>query len=241
MSVSADIRLWAALLLPSTRHPETGRMDLERAISLAEALDERLTARGYAAAGSAPVATAAPAAAAPECDPVGPTPPAVPRRGRPRKDPSGDHYAALPPAVQSAFDALWSDYALPKGKQEAARVYALLAPDAALVERIRAAAQADATGATDGGATRPDGTARKWLQGWLSARRWEDVPAAPTAPTATPEALQAAARNHRINALMNERRALVRLIDGLPNKALDAQLARLDGQLSALGVTVEAP
>jgi hypothetical protein len=164
---TADILQWAALLLPHTGDATTGAWDLDAAIRWAERLDARLAERGYGAAG----ASGPPPAAEP-----GP-PEAAPRRGRPRKDPSGDFYGALNPRLRTSFDTLWTAYGLAKGKQEAARAWALLCPDEDLAGRIVVAARADAQGAAADGATRADGTARKWLQGWLGGRRWEDGPA----------------------------------------------------------------
>lgn len=155
MTRRADIRHWAALLLPTTLDPVSGRMDIDRAITLAEALDTRLTERGYGQTSGAGKAS-------------------TPRiKG---------HYARLKAPQTALFDRFWTAYALKTGKEEAAGAWSAIDPDPELAERIIAAAATDARGATNGGRTRPDGTSRKYAQGWLSARRWEDESAGTPRP-----------------------------------------------------------
>lgn len=218
MTRRADIRQWAALLLPTTRDPESGRMDLDRAITLAEALDARLAERGYPAADAASAPPVAARARQPK--------PAKPRAGT-------DHYAALDDRLRGHFDRLWQAYRLAKGKQAAAGAWATLAPDDTLAARIVAAAQADGRDAMDGGAKYPTGVARKYLQGWLSARAWEDAPA-------PGEDLDPAVERARaLSARLAERRHLLEMHRAHPTPALAEQIERLDAQLRAEGVDLE--
>lgn len=114
-----DIRTWAPLMLliQAVLHPERPKLDVDEAITLAEALDARLTSRGYGP-------TSAKAASAPR--------------------PLIDHLSALPAPQQASFAAFWAAFAYPKGKQAAAQRWGQIAPDAALAEVIIAAAAADA-------------------------------------------------------------------------------------------------
>lgn len=122
-----------------------GKADPARAIAWAESLWERIAAAGY---GAKAVASGE-------------------ERG-PRVDPKRDALGALPPELAESFARLWKAYAWPKGKQAAAQRWGQLAPGAELAERIIAAAGREAR------EPRPEGAVRKWLQGWLSERRWED-------------------------------------------------------------------
>jgi hypothetical protein len=88
---------------------------------------------------------------------------------------SADHYAGLPEPLRQGFDRVWDAYRHKAGKQKAAARWAEIDPDAALVERIVQAAGADAA------TQRPDGHVRKYLEGWLSERRWEDYAPSPRA------------------------------------------------------------
>lgn len=79
------------------------------------------------------------------------------------------------------FNRFWEAYSYPKGKAEAADSWLdIPALTDSLVETIIAAARAEAK-------RRPDILAKngtpKWAQGWLTARRWEDVDFIPTVAT----------------------------------------------------------
>lgn len=80
-----------------------------------------------------------------------------------------------------AFNAFWNDFALPKGKAEAADAW-LDIPDMTprLVEQIRLAARQEAIHREEESAK---GKSPKWAQGWLSGRRWEDEPPGSYVPT----------------------------------------------------------
>lgn len=84
-----------------------------------------------------------------------------------------------------AFNAFWNDFALPKGKAEAADAW-LDIPDMTprLVEQIRLAARQEAIHREEESAK---GKSPKWAQGWLSGRRWEDeVPEGNNVPMGVP-------------------------------------------------------
>ena len=228
MTRTRDIRLFAALLLPHTgaAAPDAPqRMDLDRAIDWAEALDRRLAARGY---------PAEPTAEAPS-PPAQPTKPARADTGNPRG--TGAHYDSMPAASRAQFDRLWNAYQLKQGKQEAAGAWLALAPGQALAEQLIAAAERDARGAIERGIKRHDGTRRKNLQGWLSARRWEDE--AGTEPAQQRPAAQAGpspAQQRREADL--HRRGLASQIEGLERmglivpEALREQLAAAQAELA---------
>lgn len=84
-----------------------------------------------------------------------------------------DHYGRLDPRLRALFDRLWTAYAHKHGKQRAAARFAEINPTDAQAQAMIQAAAADAQ------APRQPGQVRKYLEGWLSERRWEDhVPAA---------------------------------------------------------------
>jgi hypothetical protein len=76
---------------------------------------------------------------------------------------------------------------------------------------------------------------RKYPEGWLSERRWEDQPEPGAARAADP----AAARAAEVRELLAERRTVAALYQAHPDPALGAQLAGLDVTLAALGVVPE--
>jgi hypothetical protein len=78
---------------------------------------------------------------------------------------------------------------------------------------------------------------RKYPEGWLSERRWEDLPA----PGADPAAADPAAdRAMAIRELINERAGLRRLARGGDPHIL-ALLSDIEQRLADYGVTEEAP
>jgi hypothetical protein len=143
-----------------------------------------------------------------------------------------DHVAALSPELADSFARLWRAYHLPKGKQDAAQRWAQIAPDAALAEVIIAAADADSR------EPRPDGAVRKWLQGWLSERRWEDRGSAGVAPASPGRDAQAPidARRSEVADLLGERARLLRLAKLDIAAADHAALEAIDTRLRALGI-----
>lgn len=148
----------------------------------------------------------------------------------PRADPKRDHVAALPSELAESYERLWRAYAHPHGKQGAAERWAQLAPDAELTARIIAAAAAEAR------EPRPEGAARKWLQGWLSERRWEDRPVPAGAGSAT-EQDAIAARRLAMAELLGEHKRLVLHCRHYPEDAqARAELARLGEQLAGFGI-----
>jgi hypothetical protein len=144
----------AALLLPHTERQQDGqRWSLDQALDWAEALERRAAERD---------------ARKPRAD-----------AGQPRD--RKPWYDQLSPGDRAFFDRFWRAYGLKVGKQDAAGAWLAISPTSTQAEQIIAAAAQDARGAVDGGAKRRDGTARKYAQGWLTSRRWEDAPA-PTGP-----------------------------------------------------------
>lgn len=142
---------------------------------------------------------------------------------------SVDAVGALAPAAAAEFEQFYRVYGVMKGKQRAAARWAELAPDAALAQRIiKAAAQDAAT-------PRPADAVRKYPEGWLSERRWEDQPEPGEARAADP----AAARAAEVRELLAERRTVAALYQAHPDPALGVQLAGLEVTLAALGVVPE--
>jgi hypothetical protein len=143
------------------------------------------------------------------------------RQAKPR--PTPDHYAALPETQRAGFDAFWRAYGHPKGKQRAAARWAQIDPDAALTAAIVAAAERERA------QPRAADAVRKYPEGWLSERRWEDHAEALTTPD------PAAARAAELRELVNERAVLKRLATtGDPHIA--ALLADIEARLAAARV-----
>lgn len=182
--------------------------DPKRAIAWAESLWEALVAAGY-----------------------GPKSRAEARPTATRVDPKRDALAALTPELAASFARLWTAYAWPKAKQAAAERWGQLAPDAALAERIIAAAAAEAR------EPRPEGQVRKWLQGWLSERRWEDwgegvVGLKPDLQE------EVAARRLAVAELLGEHKRLVLHCQHHPDDAgARAELGRIGERLTEHGIT----
>jgi hypothetical protein len=158
---------------------------------------------------------------------AGETPAAKPA---PKPRATQDYYGALGPELRAGFDAFYRAYAHPKGKQRAAMRWAEIAPDAALAKRIAEAAAADHA------LPRPADAVRKYPEGWLSERRWDDLPA-PGASQA--DADPAAARALQIRELINERAGLRRLARG-GDSHITALLADIERRLADYGVADEA-
>lgn len=185
--------------------------DLDRAIRYAATLYDRLTAAGH-------TADSRPDAAA--------------RTPKTRKTP--DHLASLTGEQAADFEAFYRAYGVLKGKQRAAARWAEIAPDAALARRIRAAAAADAA------APRPADAVRKYPEGWLAERRWEDIPE----PAVDAADGPARARAAEVRELLAERLHLARLIAADTTSAasrgvMSQQLADIVTRLDALGVGAE--
>jgi len=195
------------LLVQASRAEPGAKLDLDAAIRHAAALYDRLTVAGYTA-DSRPAADTA-------------------RVAKTRS--TVDHRAALSPEQAADFDRFYQVYGVLKGKQRAAARWAELAADAALRQRIiKAAAQDAAT-------PRPADAVRKYPEGWLSERRWEDQPLSGEPASADP----AAARAAEVRELLAERRTVAALYQAHPDPALGVQLAGLDASLAALGVTAD--
>jgi len=196
------------LLVQASRAEPGAKLDLDAAIRHAAALYDRLSVAGYTA----------------DSRPAADTPRAAKTRS------TVDHRAALCPEQAADFDRFYQVYGVLKGKQRAAARWAELAPDAALAQRIiKAAAQDAAT-------PRPADAVRKYPEGWLSERRWEDQPLPGEPASADP----AAARAAEVRELLAERRTVASLYRAHPDPKLGVQLAGLDVSLAALGVTPPA-
>lgn len=195
------------LLVQASRAEPGAKLDLDAAIRHAAALYDRLTVAGYTA----------------DSRPSADTPPAAKTRS------TVDHLGALSPEQSADFERFYRAYGVMRGKQRAAARWAELAPAAALARRIIQAAAQDAA------TPRPADAVRKYPEGWLSERRWEDQPL----PGETASADPAAARAAEVRELLAERRAVATLIPAQrrPDPILGAQLERLDARLAALGVT----
>lgn len=77
-----------------------------------------------------------------------------------------DHYALI--KHKDDFDRFWIEFRLKKGKQGAAKEWNKIDPDQELRQKIIRAGRKEAE-------TSPEGTQRKWAQGWLSERRFDDM------------------------------------------------------------------
>lgn len=180
--------------------------DPKRAIAWAESLWEALVAAGY-----------------------GPREGPSAKGQGPRADPRADQVAGLGPELAASFARLWKAYAWPKGKQGAAERWGQLAPDAGLAERIIAAAAREAR------EPRPEGTVRKYLQGWLAERRWEDQEE--SAEDQGPRAEEVAARRLAVAELLGEHKRLVLHLRHSPeDEGARAELAAVGERLAAHGI-----
>jgi len=204
-----DIKLMAAVLLPATRDEQTGRMDVDRAVEWALALDARV---------DAVLAEREPGDGAR-------------RRGRPPKG-AADPRLELDEMQRRRFERFWSSYGYKRDRARCAQLWGRLAPDAALAEVIAAAAAADARGAQNGGAVYQTGTARKHPATWLAGRCWEDdAEGAQAAATSAAEAERRGLVVER-NGLLRQRELLAS--QGLALSEADARrLSVLRDMLSA--------
>jgi hypothetical protein len=144
---------------------------------------------------------------------------------------TADHYGALSSELREGFDRFYVAYGVKHGKQRAAARWAEIAPDDRLAKRIAMAAQADHA------QPRAADAVRKWPEGWLSERRWEDAPSPGETPGLKPD-LQAQ-HAAQVRELINERNGLTRLAaTGDPHIA--ALLADVSARLAALGVAPES-
>ncbi|BBL70350.1 hypothetical protein [Methylogaea oryzae] len=139
-----------------------------------------------------------------------------------------DWYGRLSGAERAAFDRFWKAYGYKKGKNNAAMVWHRLGEiDAATAEIIIQAATAEKR--QWGKEETRDGIARKWPQGWLSERRWEDhEPSADTAKTAPGAAVKRANLVNEINGLKT---LIASAKPGPGREAMEAKLAALEAQL----------
>lgn len=210
------------LLLQALRADPGAKLDLDQAIHWAGALWDSIAAgeaRGSGArAGDAPASLGTP-----------PVPGGRAATTKPRA--TVDYYGALAPELRAGFDTFYRAYALPKGKQRAAMRWAEIAPDAALAKRISEAAAADHA------LPRAADAVRKYPEGWLSERRWEDLPAPGASPA---DADPAAAQAREIRELINERAGLRRLARG-GDPHITALLADIERRLADYGVADETP
>jgi hypothetical protein len=116
-------------------------------------------------------------------------PPKAKGEKKPRK--SVDYLARLEDWQRALFLQFWRYYnAVPKeyrsgGRNEAAMRWGDILPDEVLGRRIMEAARADAKRWTE---APTQGATRKFAQGWLSERRWEDYEPPPAqAPNGAPD------------------------------------------------------
>jgi hypothetical protein len=139
-----------------------------------------------------------------------------------------NHVAALSEWQKAAFEQFWTAYDYKQGKNDAAGVWCLLDPDWTLVERICAAARAEASRWRD---APPQGQTRIYAQGWLSARRWEDYtpPRAPESVAATADPAQP-----RRAKLLNELQALKNLNQYQPTPERTQRIEAVRAELQAL-------
>lgn len=77
-----------------------------------------------------------------------------------------DHYALI--KHKDDFDRFWTEFRLKKGRNGAAEQWNRIDPDEDLRQKIIRAARKEAE-------TAQEGITRKWAQGWLSERRFDDM------------------------------------------------------------------
>jgi hypothetical protein len=137
------------------------------------------------------------------------------------------HVASLDERQKTAFEQFWNAYDWKHGKNEAAGVWKILDPDRSMVERIVAAARAEAARWRD---NPPQGQTRIYAQGWLSARRWEDY----TPPKAAP--VQAAADPAQVERvrLLNKLQSLEHMYRLRASPGLAEQIEAARNELKAL-------
>jgi hypothetical protein len=139
----------------------------------------------------------------------------------------GNAYTDLTERQRTDFDRFWHDYGYKNGRDEAAGIWRLLDPDRTLVERICAAARAEASRWRN---DPPQGQTRIYAQGWLSARRWEDYT---PPPTSTPVVAADPAQPQRAK-LLNELQALKNLNQYQPTPERTQRIEAVRAELQAL-------
>jgi hypothetical protein len=144
------------------------------------------------------------------------------RRGEPAARPSVDYCGRMDAPQAALFARFWSAYGHKQGRQRACLRWAQIAPDAALAESIIAAAKAQRIVDQQ----HPE-RVRKFAEGWLSERRWEDHEA-PVAEHADNERLG------RLRALQTEARGLASLLAARPSPDLESQLAAIREQIRTI-------
>lgn len=132
--------------------------------------------------------------------------------------PVGDWYGKLDDTQRPLFNRFWQAFGLKKGREGAAMRWLQIDPDPELAERIIAAAAKEAQ------TQREPGQVRKFAQGWLAERRWEDY-----TPTVTSVPQQNQARE-----LISELVHLRKLNQAAPSEALQQQIAQLEARLKKL-------
>ncbi len=135
--------------------------------------------------------------------------------------PAGDWFAKLPEAQRPLFIRFWQAFGLKKGREGAAMRWIQIDPSPELAEQIIAAAKKEAM------AQREPGQVRKFAQGWLAERRWEDY--APEVKTAAGNPNQA-----RIRELNGDLVHLRRMYQAAPNEALKRQIEQAEQRLQEL-------
>jgi len=91
---------------------------------------------------------------------------------------------------KDGFDKFWNTFGVKKGKTGAAKRWNQINPDQELVKKIIAAARKE-------NESEHNGSSRKWPEGWLHERRYEDIDVTVTQ-----------SRTHGDNGLQNARRML---------------------------------
>lgn len=130
-------------------------------------------------------------------------------------------YASLPD--KPLFDRFWKAYGLTKDREGAARSWMKIKDREKLAEIIIAAAQKAKEEALN-----TEGT-RKYAQGWLSDRRWEDY----DIPTAKAEA-KTNERQRAINKLNGDLKGLMDMKAQAPYDGIDGDIARIRAELDEL-------
>ncbi|CAK0765955.1 conserved hypothetical protein [Gammaproteobacteria bacterium] len=129
-----------------------------------------------------------------------------------------DWYGKLQGESRKHFDAFWRAFNYKHGRNGAAMRWAQIDPDVEVAKKIIEAARLEAQRPL------PNGQVRKFAQGWLSERRWEDC----VTPAATDPGIS---ENIRARELMQELAHLRVLHQTHPNERLAAQIAVLEAKL----------
>jgi hypothetical protein len=154
------------------------------------------------------------------------------RRGYGAPDPTGpregkDWYGLLSERQRLAFDAFWRAFGLKKGRNNAAmRWHQLGELTEAEYGRLIAAASAEAAREL------PQGQARKWAEGWLQERRWEDHAIAGVAKTAV-ERVESA----QLGRLRESLRSFQHMQGLRPTSERERQIADIKARIAELEAT----